>query len=78
MPLQTCKWSGLLIGRTDVPDGADGEREPASGREVRRKDPVLGVIERAVSNGGDDLPEDKERVAIEVIRRRARHDDRTP
>ena len=53
----------------------DGEREALPGRKVRREDPVLGVVERAVADSGDDLADDEQRVAVEVVRRRAGHDD---
>ena len=53
----------------------DGEREALPGREVRREDPVLSVVERTVADSGDDLADDEQRVAVEVVRRRAGHDD---
>ena len=59
-----------------LPDGTDGECEASSRSEVRREDPVLSVVERTVSDGREDLANDEERIAIQVVRRGARHDDR--
>ena len=53
----------------------DGECEASSRSEVRREDPVLSVVERTVSDGREDLANDEERIAIQVVRRGARHDD---
>ena len=36
---------------------------------------MLGVVERAVTDGREDLADDEQRVAVEVVRRRAGHDD---
>ena len=53
----------------------DGECEASSRSEVRREDSVLGVVERTVSDGREDLANNEERIAIQVVRRGARHDD---
>ena len=52
----------------------NGKREAFPGREVCREDPVLGVVERAVTDGREDLADDEQRVAVEVVRRGTRHD----
>ena len=38
---------------------------------------MLGVVERAVADGCDDLTQDEERVTVEVVRRSPRHDNGT-
>ncbi len=55
----------------------DGECEAPPRGEVRREDSVLGVVERAVPDGGDDLAENEERIAVQVVRGSAGHDHRT-
>ena len=54
----------------------DGERKPSPGCEVCREDPVLSIVERAVSDSREDLAHDEERVAVEVVGRTTRHDNR--
>ena len=54
----------------------DGEREAFSGGKVRREDPMLGVVQGSVPDGSEDLADDEESVAVEVVRGCARHDYR--
>ena len=35
---------------------------------------MLGVVERSVTDGREDLADDEQRVAVQVVCRRARHD----
>lgn len=62
---------------TSAPDSADGESEALPRRKVGREDPVLCVVQGAVTNRSEDFAKDEDGVAVEVVRRSAGHDHGT-
>ena len=60
----------------DTAQLTNGKREASPGSEVSGEDPMLGIVKRPISDGSNNFADNEKRIAIEVVRSRARHHDR--